>query len=51
MDTTQWLKLIEVHEAMSDDNFNMDERASTDLRNDQSVNTIIEQPSHYAPRS
>jgi len=48
MDTTQWITLIEVHEAMSDDNFNLDERTRPDIRDDQSVDTLVEQPSHYA---
>lgn len=48
MDTAQWKQLIEVHEAMSDDNFNMDERPSPYIRDDKSTDDIVEQPSHYA---
>lgn len=48
MDTAQWLKLIEVHEAMSDDNFNLDERTRPDIRGDQSIDALVKTPSHYA---
>lgn len=48
MDTAKWLSLIEVHEAMSDDNFNLDELSGPHLGDDQSVDTLVEQPSHYA---
>ena len=47
MDTTQWRQMIEVHEAMSDDNFNMDERSNPYIGGGDSADDIIKQPSHY----
>lgn len=48
MDTAQWKQMIEVHEAMSDDNFSMDERSNPYIGGGESTADIIDQPSHYA---
>jgi len=47
MDTAQWLKTIEVHEAMSDDPFDMDERARSNVWRACDPEDIIKQPNHY----
>jgi hypothetical protein len=48
MDTARWKQLIEVHEAMSDDNFNLDERPNPYIGDNKSVDAIVDKPSHYA---
>lgn len=48
MDTEEWKRIVEVHEAMSDDDFSVDERPSANKWGDGTFKDLTETPNHYA---